>query len=357
MKNRELKRLCIQKNVSLKKAMSQMDSTGLKILFVMDGNNKFMGTVTDGDFRRRYLSGKSMDLSVAGAYNRNSIKFPEKHDIEEVKRVMVENRLECVPVIDKKQKIVDALFWEDLFGNKYKRSGKVIDVPVVIVAGGKGTRLSPFTKILPKPLIPVHEKPVAEVIMDNFHECGCSRFYLLLGYKGLMVQSYFENTNNSYKPSYIYEKEPRGTVGALRLLPGDLPDGSFFVSNCDTIIKADYADIYDFHVKKGNDITIVGAMRQFVIPYGVLETKKGGSISKVIEKPEYNFVVNTGMYLLKKDLISLVPANGIFHFTDLLKKAKRKGAKISVYPISEKSWLDIGEFKTWEESISIMSEE
>ncbi len=353
MKYQDLAMLQIFQSESVKAAMKQMDVAGLKILFVVDKDRKLLGVVTDGNFRRWILKGKSLDASISKLFNKNPIKFSEDYDIEEIKQIMVKERLECVPIVDDNQRFVDALFWEDIFGSKYKKTEKTLNVPLVIIAGGEGTRLSPLTKILPKPLMPIGDKPVVEVIMDNFAEFGCKDFYLLLGYKGAMVQSYFDNAGNKYKPIYISENEPSGTAGALRFLRQDSMPDSFFVSNCDTIISADYADIYDFHTKGRYDITIIGAQRSFVIPYGVLETKTGGSIDKLIEKPEYDFLVNVGMYMLKKDILSLLPEKGVFHFTDLIKKAQKEKCNISVYPVSEKSWQDVGQLELLEKATPI----
>jgi NDP-sugar pyrophosphorylase family protein len=270
---------------------------------------------------------------------------------------MVAKRIECVPIVDQDDQIVDALFWEDIFGDRYMQGVKKLSVPVAIMAGGEGTRLSPFTKILPKPLVPVNEKPIIEVIMDNFGTFGCETFYLLLGYKGVMVKSYFDNTHVPYKTVYKFEKKPSGTAGALRALPQKRLGHSLFVSNCDIIIKADYSDIYDFHISSDCDITIVGAMRHFVIPYGILKMKAGGGIEDLVEKPEYNFFVNTGMYVVKSSVLCEIPKKGIFNFTDLIAKVRSRGGKIAVYPISEKSWFDIGQLELWQETSSYFSGE
>lgn len=353
MERKYLVSLTVKNSASVKEAMKQMDAVGLKILFVVDDAGKFIGTLTDGDFRRWILASKDFNDEVKKICNRKPIKFlSENYDVDMVKRVMVEHRLEAVPIVDNSQKIVNVLFWEDIFGNKYKKIEKKLRVPLAIMAGGEGARLAPFTKILPKPLIPVNEKPIAEVIMDRFAEFGCTKFYFLLGYKGAMIQSYFDSVKDGHKPVYIFENKPGGTAGALKLLSNQLTKGSFFVSNCDILIEADYADIYESHIRSDNDITIVGAMRHFVVPYGIIEMGDGGWITKLIEKPEYNFLVNTGMYILKKEALSYIPKNEKFDFTDLIKKTQEKGGKIGVYPVSEKSWLDIGQLELLEDAVS-----
>ncbi len=356
MEKTDLLKLQVDEKNTVKDAMKRMDQTGLKILFVVNSENRFLGTITDGDFRRWLLSGKSLNDKTGTLCNKNPVKFPENYRIEEIKKAMVEKRLESVPIVNDRLQIVDALFWEDIFGEKYEPPKGRLGIPLAIMAGGKGTRFSTVTKILPKALIPYGEKPVIEAIMDNFAEFGCDSFYLLLGYKGAMVMSYFENSESKYVPTYFSEKEPRGTAGALRFLLGAPLSGSFFVTNCDTIIKADYADILDFHEKTNYEVTVVSAMRHFVIPSGVMEMSEEGSLEMIKEKPEYDFLVNTGMYLIKKEILTLIPEGGEFHFTDLLKKAQSSHKKIGIYPISEKSWIDIGQPGLWEESDTNLSD-
>ncbi|MGB3058012.1 MAG: sugar phosphate nucleotidyltransferase [Candidatus Omnitrophota bacterium] len=357
MENQRINEIQVAEAETVKAAMKQMDRVGLKILFVVDSEKKFKGTITDGDFRRWILKGNSIDTDISEVFQRNPIVFREKYDEEKVKEILVKERIEAVPIVDKTGKLVDVLFWEDLFGEKCRITTKKLDAPVVIMAGGMGARFSTVTKILPKPLIPFGEKPVAEVIMDNFAIFGCRKFFLLLGYKGGMIQSYFDNADMGYCLVYKFEDKPSGTAGALRLLKDELVADSFFVSNCDIVIKADYADIYDFHIKNRCDITIVSAMRHFVVPYGVMEMTAGGDMKALTEKPEYDFLVNTGMYLVNKNVLSLVSDEGEFHFTDLIRKAQESKGKVSLYPVSEKSWFDIGQPHLWEENERFLSED
>lgn len=356
MKNTDLNMIQISEKATVKEALKQMDKTGLKILFAADAEGKLLGTITDGDFRKWMLEGKNLDKDISGVFNDHPVKFTEEYDIEKVKRILVEGRLEAVPIVDQNGKISNVLFWEDVFGEKYQKTGTKLNLPVAIMAGGMGTRFSTVTKILPKPLIPFGEKPVIEVIMDNFSAFGCTEFHLLLGYKGAMIQSYFDSTENGYNPKYVVETQPCGTAGSLKLLEQDQLTDSFFVSNSDIVINADYTDIYDFHKKNHYDITVVSAMRHFVIPYGVMDMTTGGSMKGLTEKPEYDFLVNTGMYVIKRDVLKMLPEKGKFDFTDLLKKTQESGGKVGIYPVSEKSWVDIGQPGLWEENDTKMRE-
>jgi len=213
------------------------------------------------------------------------------------------------------------------------------------MAGGKGTRLKPFTKVLPKPLIPVGDKTVVDHIIDRFVDYGIKEFYLTVNYMSKIIQAYFEEKNPDYKISFAEEEEPRGTAGSLTLTK-DFLKTPFFVSNCDVIIEADYSDIYQFHLKGRYDITLVAAAKQFHIPYGVCELNHHGGLKNIQEKPEYNFLVNTGLYVLNPKVLGMIPDKGLFHMTHLIEKVKEEKGTVGVYPVSENSWIDVGQ---WEE--------
>jgi len=216
------------------------------------------------------------------------------------------------------------------------------------MAGGRGTRLAPLTNIWPKPLIPVNEKTIIEDIMDKFVEVGCNKFYLSVNYKAEVIKQYFENLNSSYyQISYIQEEKPLGTAGSLYLLK-DKIHSAFFVTNCDILIDEDYTAIYDYHKANHNEITMVAAIKSFPIPYGTIETKEGGQLNSIQEKPELSFKINTGMYILEPNLLKEIPENEFLHITTLIEKLHQEGRKVGVFPVSEGSWSDIG---NWEEYI------
>lgn len=346
-----IRKLLINKNISIRQAMKQMGEGAEKILFVVSGKSELVGSLTDGDIREWILADGSLSETVEKVFNKNPVYVKKEHYIDEVKKIMIEKKLEWIPLVDDSNMVQDVYLWEDIFSDGSRIEKKKINIPVVIMAGGKGARLDPFTRILPKPLVPIGEKPVVEIIMDNFYEAGCKDFHLVLGYKGEMIKSYFDNTPLSYKIKYIWEKDPLGTIGGLKLLPQDMPD-TFFVSNCDIIIKADYSDIYDFHIRNNYQITLVGSMKHFTIPYGIIEIGDRGELKGMIEKPEYDFLVNTGMYLVQKDILNIIQNNKMLHLTDLVKLVKEnKKGEVGVYPVNEQSWFDIGQWEKYRETV------
>lgn len=345
MTKKEIEQFLISQDLSIKDAMRQMSKAAERILFVVDGKGRLLGSLTDGDIRRWVLKDGDLGAPLEGAYNKNPICVEKDFGVEEVKRIMLREKIEWIPVVNGKRRIHEILFWENVFGKETVIPKEKIDIPVVIMAGGKGTRLDPFTKILPKPLIPIGDKAIIEIIMDKFHQYGIEEFYLSVNHKSYMIKAYFEEINGPYKIKYIEEEKPLGTAGSLRFLHGKIGK-NLLVSNCDIIIEGDYAEVMKFHKAKNNDITIVGSFRHLTIPYGICTIENGGQLVKMDEKPEFDFLANTGMYLMKSDVLAYIPEGQFFGITDLVKSVQAHKGNVGVFPVDEKSWIDIGQ---WEE--------
>jgi dTDP-glucose pyrophosphorylase len=348
------KNLLIADTTLIRIAMQLMENNGEKVLFVVDSTQKLLGSITDGDIRRWILSEGNLEEEVKKIYNENPISVNDNYNIEKVKEIMLDKKIEWIPVVDQERKVTDILFWENIFGKEVIIAKEKLNIPVVIMAGGKGNRLDPFTKILPKALIPIKEKPIIEIITERFTQFGVKNFYISVNNKSRMIKAYFEEVNMHHKIQYIEEKSPLGTAGSLKFLEGKI-NGSFFVTNCDILIESDYSKMYDFHKSNNYDITVVSSYKRYVIPYGVCEIEKGGLLKDLREKPESNLLVNTGMYLVKTDVLKFIPQNTFYLMTDFIKDVKKSGGKVGVYPISEKSWVDIGQWEEYREAIKRLS--
>jgi len=324
-------------------ALKKMDILERKLLIIIK-DDKFIGLLSIGDIQRAIIKNLSLETEVRELI-RDDIRVAYNNDnIEKVKADMIEQRIECMPILDKNANLVDVIFWEDIVSGKADLLEK-INIPVVIMAGGEGTRLKPLTNILPKPLIPIVDKTIIEDIMDQFVKTGCNEFYISVNYKAEMIKHYLESLNNpAYHLQFFQEQKPLGTAGSLYLLSDKL-SSTFFVTNCDIIVKQDLTEVYKYHKENKNDITIVAALKHYQIPYGTIESGINGILTSLSEKPEITFKINSGVYILEPETLSSIPRDDFFHITDLILKIKRKRGRVGVFPISEKSWQDYGLFE------------
>lgn len=332
--------LFINKDLSIKEAIKKLDETAKKILIIVE-NNKLISVLTDGDIRRWILKSGSLNEPVSLIMTKRP-RYILEDDRKDAKKFLKEYGIEAMPVLNKNKEIIDIIFWNDNFNRKFKFNK--MNNPVVIMAGGKGTRLDPYTKILPKPLIPIGDIPIVERIINRFNEYGCNSFYMTVNYKKNMIKAYFNEIEKAYSIDYIDEEKPLGTAGSLSLLKDKIKD-TFFLSNCDILIEGNYSDMLKYHKEHKAKITLITSLKHYIIPYGVIQINGDSDVKKMIEKPEYDFLVNTGMYILEQDVINDIPENEFFHMTDLINNYINKGEKIGVYPVSEGSWLDMGQFK------------
>ena len=266
---------------------------------------------------------------------------------------MMKELIDCMPVLNSSGEIVDVLFWHDIFDIPVVDTRAKIDLPVVIMAGGKGTRLKPITNVIPKPMIPVGDKTIMEVIMDQFEGIGCHKFYMSVNYKADMMKYYLSQLGHKYDIEFFMEDKPLGTIGSVALLKDKIKT-PFFVSNCDSINEQDYRDVWDYHVSNHNDMTIVTMVKCFKIPYGVIETGEDGLMESLSEKPELNFQVNTGVYILNPNVIGEIPEGEFFHITHLMERVKARGGRVGCFPVSEHSWRDMGEWPEYLKMINVL---
>ncbi len=334
----------IEIDSTLLSALKKMDEEDIKLLLVFDQSD-FKGLLSIGDIQRAILKEKSLDSLIVECYRKNIRALTEEDSIEDIKYFMLKYRTEFMPIIDSDRKLVRIIFWKDIFGEDQLEIEEKIDLPVVIMAGGKGTRLRPITHVIPKPLIPLNNKTMLEHIIDSFLKVGCSKFFITTHYKAKLIQYYLEEIGK-YNVTYINEKTPLGTAGSLHLLKGKIKK-TFFVSNCDILINDDYSKIYNYHKENGNDLTIVGALKNYLIPYGIIKTGKNGRLVEIKEKPDITYTINSGMYVLEPHVLDLIPENEPFDITDLLESIRSKNTKVGVFPVSEKSWKDIGQWNEY----------
>jgi dTDP-glucose pyrophosphorylase/predicted transcriptional regulator len=350
MDKTKLRTLLVSSDTTLKESMQKLDETAEQILFVVDEHEKLLGTVTDGDIRRGLINGLKFSDKVENVMFHQFLSFfydePDKK--EKAQKIMIKEKIEQIPILDKNKQVIDVMLWTDVFGKKGSIGKKsFLANHVVIMAGGKGTRLDPFTKILPKPLIPIGEKTIIEIIMEKLYKCGFHNFVYTLNYKKEYIKFFLKENSFPYNIDWIEEDDYCGTAGSLSLLKDKVKD-TFFVLNCDTILSADYMDILKWHKENNNLMTLVGCHKEIQVPYGILELDHG-VLKNFIEKPNYDVIINTGIYVLEPEILHMMPGNQCMDMNTLIENVSKKG-KVSVYPIHD-GWVDVGQWKEYKEGL------
>lgn len=352
MNIKDIEKRSIQISKSILDALKIMDSSKTKLLFVFEGNH-FEGLLTIGDIQRAILKDVNLTSQISSILDKNKIYASVDESLESIKAKVRLLRAECMPVVDHSGNLIKVYSWSDLFGNHSRLTVSDLNLPVVIMAGGVGSRLAPLTNIYPKPLIPIGEKTIVESIMDKFVAYNCHEFYMSVNYKAETIKNYFDFIKNpSYNLHYFQEDKPMGTAGSLRLLK-DKINSTFFVSNCDILIEEDYSAILDYHRKNQNELTVVAAVKTISLPYGTITTGEDGILESIEEKPTLSFKINTGLYILEPSLLNDIP-DEFFHITHLMEKLKAEGRRVGVYPISQNDWKDMGDWSEYLKMIKVL---
>ena len=340
MSSQELKKFTGKITLSVAEAMQKINANNGGVLFLVNDQGELTGCITDGDIRRFLLAGGRLEDSVTKAANQHP-KFA--YSIEEAVSLYHKKNFVAIPVINFDGVIVD-LYTGD--GTVFKKR-EALAIPVVINAGGRGTRLDPFTRVLPKPLIPVGELPIIEHIMKEFQSYSCDAFHIIVNYKRELLKAYFAENETQYNITWYDEAKPLGTGGGLSLLRDKL-EGTFFFTNCDNLLRANYERMLQFHRERKNVITMVCAYKNFPIPYGVIEMGVNGKIESMKEKPVMSFLTNTGIYLVEPEVLNDIETDVPIGFPDIVEKERQKGNNVAVFPVSENEWMDMGQLNELE---------
>lgn len=337
----EIEALLIDEHMSILTAIQRLNETASQLLLVVNASRVLLGTLTDGDIRRAIVEGKQLSsVPVIEACN-SKPKTLRSFDASAAKKLMRKHGISRVPVVDPKGVPLGLIRLEDIAESEDpapSRTGKV-----VIMAGGKGTRLEPITRIVPKPLLPVGDKPMLELIMDSFAKEGFRSFLVSINYKKEFIKTYIaERRDLTYDIRCVEEEDFLGTAGSLKLMEKDLTE-TFFVSNCDILVDMSYLSALEYHCEEGNSITIVGALKKVSVPYGVIRMGESGGFAGIDEKPDLPLIVNTGVYVLEPSVLTLISEKERIDMTDLITRVSANGGKIGVFPVHRR-WIDIGQW-------------
>ncbi|MBG0775022.1 MAG: NTP transferase domain-containing protein [Desulfovibrionaceae bacterium] len=325
---------------SLLFALSKLNKTGEQILLVVDAEERLTGVVTDGDIRRFLLRKQNLESRLSEVMNREFTALRE-HERHRAKTLLAASRFNHVPIVDEAGRLVGLVSSLDYF----RSGGPSLPNTVVIQAGGKGTRLAPLTRIIPKPLVPVGDKTFIELILDSFRASGFRDFQVVVNYKKELIKSYFYENGLTEGVSFTDEREYLGTVGGLRLLADRLTD-TFLLTNCDIIAKTDMTALLDAHAAHDAELTVLGVEKRLEVPYGVIRADESGRISRVDEKPGYAFTIMSGIYCLEPSVLDCIPEGRPFGMDELVQALLDQGRTVACHTITD-GWFDVGQFEEY----------
>lgn len=339
-----LDKFLVSPDMTVIQVMNIINENAKGIAFICD-SDQLIGTVTDGDVRRYILGQGDLNENIMKIANCRAVWLGLEAE-QKTAQVMAEKSISAVPILNHEKKIVKIYFKGGLIVERKEKS-ICSDIPLVIMAGGKGTRLKPFTDILPKPLIPIGEKTITERIIDKFLFYGCDEVHMIINYKKDFIKAYFQDNPYGSKIHFVNETGFMGTGGGLKLLEGVLR-GTFFLSNCDILVDADYDEILRYHRRNGNVITMVCAQKQISIPYGTICVDQNNAVTGLQEKPSHTYLVNTGFYLVEPEVIGMIPENTFIHITEIIELCLKEKKKVGAYSIADENWMDMGQFDEME---------
>jgi dTDP-glucose pyrophosphorylase len=321
-------------NQTIKDVIEILNHTGLKIVLVSNEDKELLGTITDGDIRRGLINGLTLNTSVKEILNSNPIVVDASVGKEAILELMTLKQIQQIPIVNEKRQVIGLHIFEEL------------DTPVgipnlmVIMAGGKGTRLRPNTEHCPKPMLPIAGKPILEHIINRAKKQGISKFIITLNYLGHMIENYFEDGKNfGVNISYIRENSPLGTAGALSLIE-NTSDFTLIISNGDVISDISYVELLDFHKRNNSFATMAVWNHEWQNPYGVVQTR-GFEIIGYEEKPVVKNYINAGVYALESNVLSFLKREEHCDMPTLLDRLQKNSNRVIVFPMHE-PWMDIG---------------
>jgi len=332
----------IDSALTLQDAMQVIDRGAAQIALVVDDQQRLLGTLTDGDIRRGLLRGSSLETPVEQLMNRRFRFVRSSEDLAAVLEMMRRDELRQIPVLDEEGRVVQLLLLQELL------SPPQLSNAVVIMAGGKGTRLRPHTEHCPKPMLPVGDQPMLEILLEQCIAGGFRRFYLSVNYlKEQIIDHFADGSRWGVSIEYLVENEPLGTAGSLQLLPDALTE-PFLVLNGDVLTRLNPSQLLRFHNEHQAQATLCVRKHEFTVPFGVVLTN-GVELAGFEEKPTYRHMVNAGVYVIDPQLLPLLPPHQSTDMPTLLQAAQQAGHLVAVCTIHE-YWIDVGRPETLEEA-------
>lgn len=330
--------LCLPPDSTIQDALRCIEANSRGIALIVDAERRLLGTIVDGDIRRAVLAGIEMQSSVSLLLERKPeayktpITAPQSHSHEQIALLMRQHLVRQIPLLDENQRVVGLVTQDELLGD--------LPVKAVVMAGGFGKRLHPLTENLPKPMLPVGDKPIMEHIIDGLRTAGIRQVSVTTHYMPEKIKAYFgTGADFGVNINYVAEDQPLGTAGGVGLL--DPIDEPLLVINGDILTGLNFRDMVAYHQETQAALTVALRPYHFSVPYGVVETENG-YVRSLVEKPVYTFYVNAGIYLLSPQAHQLIPRGQRMDMTDLINRLLEQHQQVASFPLRE-YWLDIGQ--------------
>jgi dTDP-glucose pyrophosphorylase len=334
----------ISSKTKIIQVLKKFNSNGYKSVLVANENNVLIGSLSEGDIRRSLLKNSTLKSVVEKIYNKKPFYLRKIPKVKTLNHLFQKYDYELIPILNKKNEI------KNILTRNYKSKKTQPDfsnkkILPVIMAGGKGLRMKPFTTILPKPLLPIKGKAIIDHIISKLIENKFKKIYVSVSKESYILETYLKKykKNNLY---FIKESKPLGTIGSIKKLKNKNFD-NLLVTNCDISLNLDLRDLYKFHMNYNNDLTIVVSKYTVKVPYGVCDFNKNGEFKNIFEKPNQSWFVMCGMYILKKNVLKFIPNNQPMNIDDLIRKLKNTNHNLSVYPIKQSFFNDVGEWEKY----------
>jgi dTDP-glucose pyrophosphorylase len=348
MDRTRFEQILVTPKATLRTAIEAIDAGAIEIALPVDSQRRLLGTLTDGDVRRALLAGATLDDPIDEIVHRNAVTAPEGTDAAQLLALMTSHGVDQVPLL-RGARVVDVAFIRDLVAHD---DHSAADHPVVLMAGGRGTRLHPLTDQTPKPMLPVGDQPLMERVLGQIRDAGFSRVLIAVNYRAEVIEQHFgDGSRHGVQIDYLREDHPLGSAGALRLAGAEL-DRPFVVMNADLLTNVNLGALMRFHQQEENAVTV--GVRQYALelPYGIAELD-GTRILSLSEKPTHNFFVNAGVYAVDPRVVELMGEreDDRFDMTDLIAAAMQAKLRVGGFLIRE-YWIDIGQLADYERAES-----
>ena len=336
----DLQAVFLSPTATLRDAILCLERNSTGICLVVDEERRLSATITDGDIRRAILNGCDLDFGVSAFAHRapsNPYQAPVTAPVEatqsDILRLMTRQTLRHIPLLDNMRRVVDLALMSDLVAQQTQA------VTAVIMAGGLGTRLRPLTDTIPKPMLPLGDRPLLQRLVEQIRDAGVERIVISTFWRPEVIVDHFGDGDRfGVDITYLYEKELSGTAGSLRLL--DKVDTPLLVINGDIVTKVDLRSLFGFHRENNAEFTVGSRQYEMCVPYGVIDSD-GIDIQRLREKPKLQFFVNAGIYFMQPEVLQRIPSEGRFDMTDLIDQLIARQQKVVSFPIHE-YWIDIG---------------